>query len=55
VSDTFAALAIRQRRVLNYIIESMGVDATVAQQLETDARTILTNSLRIARDMKKSV
>ena len=33
----------RQRRVLNSMIESLGVDANTAERLENDARTALTN------------
>ena len=33
----------RQRRVLNSMIESMGIDTNVAEHLENDARTALAN------------
>ncbi len=33
----------RQRRVLNSMIESMGIDTKVAEQLENDARAALAN------------
>ena len=34
----------RQRRVLDSLIGSLGIDSQVAQQLENDARTSLTNA-----------
>jgi len=33
----------RQRRVLNSMIESMGLDAKVAERLENDSRAALAN------------